>query len=99
MARLTLTPHLTRGFSATLDYQIRTSHPGMAHFANGAAFGATCGQCGFYGYWRQHRDRNGNVVKTSHRDGACAKFHALTNKHGPAVPPDTSACRYFERKP
>jgi len=28
----------------------------------------------------------------------CAKYHALTGKHGAVVPATAPACRYFERK-
>jgi hypothetical protein len=96
MARLNFLPHLTSGYSAELDHQINTTHAGQAHFANTGPFGATCGECAFLGYHRQHRNANGDNVKATHH-GGCAKFHELTGKHGPVVPKDAAACKYFQR--
>jgi hypothetical protein len=97
MARLDLTPCLTRAHSAPLEHQIRSTHAGQAYFGNTGPFGATCGECVFLGYYRQHRNGAGDTVKTTHR-GGCEKFYQLTNRHGPIVPGDAPACRYFERK-
>jgi|SRR5215813_3363157 hypothetical protein len=96
MARLTLTPNLTWGYSKVLEKQIRSTHEGQAYFGGSGPSGATCGECVFLGYFRQHY-KNGNPVKAA-RTGGCAKFHALTGKHGPVVPKYASACRYFKRK-
>jgi hypothetical protein len=101
MARLTPlnpTPNLTRGYSETLEHQIRTSYPGMAHFANTGPFGAICAQCAHLGYHQQRRDAAGNLVNATFRRGGCKKFFELTGKHGPAVPPSASACKYFQPK-
>jgi hypothetical protein len=97
MVRLDLTPSLTAGYSETLEHQIRTTHAGQAHWANTGPFGATCGECVFLGYYRQHHNANGDIVKATHRDG-CKKFHELTGKHGSIVPTHAAACRYFQRK-
>jgi hypothetical protein len=97
MARLTLTSGLTQGRSDALEQQIRMTHRGQAHWANGGPVGATCGECVFLGYYRQHRNGNGDLVKATYH-GGCGKFHQLTGVHGPVVPKHASACRYFERK-
>jgi hypothetical protein len=95
--RLNLSPYLTRGYSETLEHQIRTTHAGQAHFANTGPFGATCGECVFLGYFQQIRNEAGDTVRTVHRRG-CKKFYELTNAHGPVVPSHAAACRYFQRK-
>jgi hypothetical protein len=97
MARLTLSSNLTRGYSKTLDQQIRATHQGQAYFANTGPFGATCHECIFWGYFQQHRDKAGNSTRTTFRK-SCAKYHVLTGRHGAIVPANASACRYFERK-
>jgi hypothetical protein len=97
MTRLSLAPHLTRGFPETLEHQIRTTHEGQAHWANTGPFGATCGECAFLGYFREWLDKFGNTTKATHT-GGCAKFFELTKKHGPVVPANAAACRYFQRK-
>jgi hypothetical protein len=97
MVRLTLTSYLTHGYGETLEKQIRSTYEGQAYFACTGPFAATCGECIFLGYFRHHRDKFGNTVKST-RTGGCAKFFELTKKHGPVVPPHASACRYFQRK-
>jgi hypothetical protein len=92
-----LTLHLTSGYAPELAAQIRTTHPGQAHWANSGPFGATCGECVHLGYWKQARNAAGEIVNTTRAKG-CAKFHALTGKHGPAVPASAAACKYFERR-
>jgi hypothetical protein len=94
MAHLILTPNLTRD---VLDQQIRATHRGQAHFAHGGPFAATCGECVYLGYFRQHYNRAGDPIKATHT-GGCAKFLALTGRHGAVVPPHASACKYFQRK-
>ena len=91
------TPHLTQGYSDAVEHRIRTTHPGQAFFANSGPFGATCSDCAHLGYRRQIRNENGDIVKTV-RHGGCEKFYQLTNKHGPRVPVNAAACRYFVRK-
>jgi hypothetical protein len=97
MARLNFLPHLTSGYSAALEHQINTTHAGQAHWANTGPFGATCGECVFLGYDRQHRNKNGDTVKATHT-GGCRKYFELTNRHGAVVPSHAAACRYFQRK-
>jgi hypothetical protein len=91
------TSGLTTGYPPALAAQIAKTKPGMAHFAATGPFGATCGDCVHLGYWRQVRNKAGDTVGTKHV-GGCAKFFALTGKHGSVVPASTEACRYFERK-
>jgi hypothetical protein len=97
MARLPLASGLTQGHSDALEYQIHTTHPGQAHWANSGPFGATCGECAFLGYFRQHLNRSGDPLKATHH-GGCEKFFQLTNRHGPVVPAHAAACKYFERR-
>jgi hypothetical protein len=97
MARLDLTPSLTSMHSEVLDHQIRTTYAGQAHFANTGPFGATCGECAFWGYYKRVRNKAGDNVKAVHRRG-CEKFYQLTGRHGEIVPANAAACRYFERK-
>ena len=96
MARLDLTPGMTCGHSELLERQIHSTHAGQAYFGNTGPFGATCGECVFLGYSRQHRNENGDTVKATHH-GGCKKFYKLTGEHGPGVPKHASACKYFER--
>jgi hypothetical protein len=97
MVRLTLSSYLTRGHSAILDQQINSTHEGQAHFGNTGPFGATCGDCIFLGYHQNRRNKAGDSIGATYR-GGCHKFYELTNKHGPIVPANASACKYFERK-
>jgi hypothetical protein len=84
------TPHLTTGYDPTLTAQIAKTRPGMAHWAASGPFGRTCGDCDHLGYWRKVQNAAGNIVSTRRCRG-CAKFFALTGRHGPVVP----KCRYF----
>jgi hypothetical protein len=94
---VTNTPHLTRGFDEQLEFQIRRTVPGMAHWAASGPFGETCGSCRFLGYWKQRRNGSGETIGTARAKG-CAEFHRLTGTHGPAPPKNTEACRHFQRK-
>jgi hypothetical protein len=69
--------------------------PGMAHYAGSGPAGRFCGDCRFKDYSREVVDKFGQLVKIR-RSGGCAKFHALTGTHGPAIRPYLRACRYFE---
>src|SRR5262249_53712353 len=91
------TPNLTKGHSDVLEHQIRTTRPGMAHWANSGPFAASCGECIYLGYDKVRRTMAGDAVKTKHVR-ACAKFHELTSKHGAVLPANTQSCRYFERR-
>jgi len=97
MARLGLSPSLTSIHSEQLEHQLRTTYEGQAHWANGGPFGATCGECAFWGYYQQIQNKAGDNVKAVHRRG-CKKFHELTGEHGAVVPANAAACRYFERR-
>jgi hypothetical protein len=90
-------PFLTTGHLPELAQQIQRSREGQAHFAGTGPFAATCGECEFLGYWRQRRSASGEIIKTQ-RAGGCAQTYKLTGKHGAAIPPATSACRYFVRR-
>jgi hypothetical protein len=96
MARLNLTSNLTQG-DPVFDHQIQATHRGQAHFANTGPFGATCGECALLGYYQQHFNKTGDVIKATHR-GGCQKFYELTGKHGPIVPKHVPACKYFKPK-
>jgi len=89
------TPHLTQGYDPVLAAQIAKTRPGMAHWAASGPLGRTCADCDHLGYWRQVQDAAGNIVATKRCRG-CAKFFALTGRHGPVVSKHTEACRHFE---
>jgi hypothetical protein len=89
--------YLTGGHSSTVEHQIQSTHQGQAYFGNTGPFGATCGECIFLGYYQNHFNKAGDLIKSTHR-GGCKKFHELTGKHGEIVPANAPACRYFERK-
>ena len=92
------TAHLTHGFAPELERsKLLRSRPGMAHFAATGPFGATCGDCRFLGYWKQHRNGSDEIIRTSRAKG-CGEFHRLTGRHGAALPEHTEACKYFQRK-
>jgi hypothetical protein len=89
------TPHLTAGYSAELEQQIRRTEPGQAHWAGSGPPGATCCACQFLGYWRHIRNESGDILRSTKSHG-CEQFFKLTGKHGPAVSRGADACRYFE---
>ena len=91
------TPNLTPGYSDVLEHQIRTTRPGMAHFANTGPFGTICGECAHWGHHKTRRTPAGDAIKTQHVR-ACAKYHELTGKHGAVLPANTPSCRHFERR-
>jgi hypothetical protein len=97
MARSDLAPLSASIRSEMLEYQLRTTHAGMAHFANTGPLGATCGECVFRGYHNQIRNNAGRLRQGVHRRG-CEKFYQLTGKHGDIVPASAAACKYFERR-
>jgi hypothetical protein len=76
------------------EEQIATA-PGMAFFAGTGPADKTCGDCKFKGYFRRVVNASGHFV-TSKRTGGCAKFHAMTGTHGPAVNKYLRSCKYFE---
>jgi hypothetical protein len=83
-------PRLTH----TLEEQMLTA-PGMAFFAGTGPIGKTCGDCKFKGYWRRVVKKSGEFSKAANSAG-CAKFHAMTRTHGPAISKYLRACKYFE---
>jgi hypothetical protein len=83
--------------STVLEHQIRTTRPGMAHWANSGPFGTVCGECAHLGYFKTRRTMAGDMIKAQHVR-ACAKYRALTGKHGAVLPANTPSCRYFERR-
>ena len=89
--------HLTPGYAPNLEAQMRATRPGQAHWAGSGPPGTTCGECAHLGYFRKHQNGSGDTVRT-HRVGGCAKFHELTQKHGPAVAKGAPACKYFQPK-
>jgi hypothetical protein len=91
------TPYLTKGYSDVIEHQIRTSRPGMAHFANTGPFGTTCGECMYFGYHKARRTAAGDPIKSKHVR-ACAKYYELTGKHGAVLPANTPSCRHFQRR-
>jgi hypothetical protein len=88
---------MTKAYGSVLEHQIATTVPGMAHWANSGPFGTYCHQCAHWGYHKVRRTAAGDAVKSKHVS-ACAKFHELTNKHGPTVPAGTPSCKYFQRR-
>jgi hypothetical protein len=88
---------MTKAYGAVLEQQIKTTVPGMAHWANSGPFGAVCGECVFWSYYKIRRTTAGDEVKTKHVR-ACAKYRELTGKHGAVLPANTPSCRYFTRR-
>jgi hypothetical protein len=95
MSGLVIGGGLTEVHAPELARQLRQTVPGMAHFAATGPLGRYCKGCAHFGYRRVSRNGAGDVVRTTLRKNSCAKFHELTGKHGPAIPPDTEACRHF----
>lgn len=70
-------------------HQIRRTMPGMAAWAGGGPPQALCRDCSWFPF---DKDASGKSQR-------CAKFTALSRgRRGPAVPPNASACRYFEAR-
>jgi hypothetical protein len=90
-----LSPHLTAGYDPVLSAQIAKTRPGMAHWAASGPPDQTCAECRYLDYQRQNQNAIGAIVATKQHRG-CAKFFALTGRHGPIVPKRTEACRHFE---
>ena len=86
----------SRNFTETEDTQRRTA-PGMAFWAGSGPAGRTCGDCIHLGYWASRLNKCGTPIGTRRSKG-CAKFHALTGTHGPAINQYLWACKYFTPK-
>ena len=84
------TPNLTNNSA-----EQRLTAPGMAFFADTGPTGRTCGECKFKGYRRRVVKKSGEFSKAVTSAG-CAKFHALTGRHGPAISKYLRSCKYFE---
>jgi hypothetical protein len=86
---------------ADFEKRRRSTFAGMASWATGGSAGTTCRECI---HWNDCERENGNGRYSSHgrRGGllkprACDKYRSLMNgKVGPAVPPDTPSCRFFQ---
>jgi hypothetical protein len=72
----------------------RATAPGQAHFAGSGPADKTCGDCRFRGYFRRTVTKKHGAKST--RTYRCAKFHALTGRHGPAISKYLRSCKYFE---
>jgi hypothetical protein len=91
------TANLTKMYADELERQAGLTYPGQAYFADSGPFGAICGECAFWTYRRAFLDRAGNTTRTGRAPG-CRKFLDLAGEHGPGVPKEAHACKYFERK-
>ena len=83
--------------------QAHSTYPGMAYFACTGPSDKTCGDCAFRGYRRETRnltwsEKNQEFVVKTYRTYGCKKFKELSGHHGPKVPKEARACRYFEAK-
>jgi hypothetical protein len=83
----------TKHLTDTPEPQRRTA-PGMAFWSGSGPAGKTCGDCVHLGYWASRLNRSG-APTGSRRSKGCAKYHALTGVHGPAINPCLLACKYF----
>lgn len=97
------TEHMTKALPDELEAQIAVTNPGMAYFADTGPFGRTCADCAFLGYRRESSKTHWSddlqmEVAKNYRWGGCEKFMRLTGRHGPPVPPESLACKYFEAK-
>jgi len=77
--------------------------PGMAYFTATGPEGATCGDCKFLGYRRKSSAARWDAklqqdVNKTYSVNKCAKFHALTGKHGADISARYPSCKYFEEK-
>ena len=66
--------------------------PGMAFFPGTGPALTTCYTCKFHGYYREH-----GVTGTRYKHFGCKKFFELAGVHGPVVPDDSKACKYYEK--
>lgn len=89
---------LVGSYSDPLEAAILKTFPGMAHIAGRGPEGKTCRECR---RWRV--DSSEDPHYTSHKDlkpAACGKFIAMMGQglkgSAPQVPPDASACVFFE---
>jgi hypothetical protein len=88
---------MTQAHPPELVQQIRNTAPGQAHWAGTGPAGMTCGQCQHWTYWRQIRNRVGDIVRTEQHKG-CGKYEQLTDIKGPQINPPLFACRHFQAR-
>lgn len=94
--------YLTAALGEKLEGQAKKTHEGQAHFAGSGPNGKTCGDCTFKGYYRKGRERWNEArqehIARSRKVQGCEKFLRMTGIHGPDIPADALACKYFEQK-
>jgi ribosomal protein L32 len=61
------------------DRRVRTTAPGMAHFAGTGPQGTTCDGCAH--------------LTLRHR--VCRQYERISGRHGTPLPPAQESCRYF----
>ena len=66
------TAHLTT-VNPEFERQVAKTRQGQAFFALTGPFGATCGECLSWNYWRRIRNASGDLVRTTKSQG-CAKI-------------------------
>lgn len=91
-----LDQHLTRPQGEALAVMQAATKPGMAHWALSGPEGALCHQCKHWATAPNSRYRRSNGVLCARR---CRQFTKMNRANlggaGPAVEPDTQACKYF----
>jgi hypothetical protein len=97
---LKLDRHLTQD---AFGHLALSTYEGMAHFAGTGPAGKTCRMCKFWcppagartHLYGSQSSKNGTRLK-SH---SCLKHRQLGGTSKEGVPPETSACKYFESAP
>lgn len=91
-------PHMTQ-IDGVPDRKVIERHRGMAYFPNTGPFATTCGTCVWRGYYRQSdrwNERQQKWVSKPQKVQGCAKFRALTGRHGPDVNANWPSCKYYD---
>jgi hypothetical protein len=75
---------------ADLAHKIKSTVPGMAHWAGSGPAGAKCGGCAWFK----------SVTRGLGASTRCEKYSRMMDGRVGAkkLPPDTPACKYFEAK-
>jgi hypothetical protein len=90
---LDLNQHLAR--DPATDRALIT-HRGQAHFGGTGPKGKTCRECVHWCTFPGTRpDYYGAQKGREIKDQSCREFKRLTQRVGPAVPPDAPACKFF----
>lgn len=78
------------------DRAVRTPR-GMAFWIGTGPQGSTCRECKFYTFegYKANRGNKGGMLK----NGRCQKYESLMRAHGPTIPCELSACKYFDQNP